>query len=355
MKRLGAVALLAAALLAPGSARAWPRPHDAPAVDAARPVPEVTPEYASVEEAGIRLVYHPQARDRAHTLLVRALALRTELTQVLGRDVLPAVEIRVAAAPAQLSGLSPAEITGSAAAFRHHHLVVMSLEAALGGEPPNLEERLRHELAHLGLDEAVGGHDLPRWFHEGFAADFSGEDGAARAEALTVAALQERLLGLREVDARFPEGAPGPSLALAQAADFVRFLRTRPDHARFTLLIEHLRAGVPLDRALPSSLGADLDTIELSWRKDLARRYSFVPVFAGATLLWVVVAAGISLRRRRQAAAERESPLEAAERLSLHDLPGPLLPEDPTDLAQAMPPDPEVPKVEHGGRWYTLH
>jgi hypothetical protein len=25
------------------------------------------------------------------------------------------------------------------------------------------------------------------------------------------------------------------------------------------------------------------------------------------------------------------------------------------DLARAMPPDPEVPKVEHDGRWYTLH
>lgn len=355
MRRLGAAALLALALLAPRRAAAWPRPHDAPAVAADKPVPEVTPEYAAVEEAGIRLVYHPQARERAHTLLVRALALRTELSAVLGRDVLPAVEIRVAAAPAQLSGLSPAEITGSAAAFRHHHLVVMSLSAALGGEPPDLEERLRHELAHLGLDEAVGEHDLPRWFHEGFAADFSGEDAAARAEALTVAALQDRLLGLREVDARFPDGAPGPSLALAQAADFVRFLRARPARARFSALIEQLRAGAPLDRALPASLGADLDAIELSWRKDLARRYSFVPVFAGATLLWVVVAAGISLRRRRLAAAQQDPPLEAAERLSLHDPPGPLLPEDPTDLAQAIPPDPEVPKVEHGGRWYTLH
>ena len=49
MRRLGGLALVLAALLAPRAASAWPRPHDAPAVDAARPVPEVTPEYAAVE------------------------------------------------------------------------------------------------------------------------------------------------------------------------------------------------------------------------------------------------------------------------------------------------------------------
>ena len=353
-------ALVAAALLAASGAAsaAWPRPYDAPTPPAARVVPDVTPEYASVEDSGLRLVYHPVARERAHALLARAVAIRAELSAQLGRDVLGAVEIRVAAAPAQMAGLAPADVPSGAPAvvFRDHHLVVMSLASGLGGEPPDLEERLRHELAHLALDEAVSNHDLPRWFHEGFAVHFSGEDASQRTEALCVAALRDGILGLREVDARFPDGVPRPSLPLAEAADFSRFLLAKPLRSRFPALIERLRSGEPLDRALPVALGADLDAIELGWRREMAKRYSFVPVFAGATLLWVVVAVGISVRRRRIAAAQRaERPLAAAERLSIHEPAEPHLPEEPETLAQAIPPDPEVPKVEHRGRWYTLH
>src|SRR5262249_41491486 len=162
-------------------------------------------------------------------------------------------------APAQMAGLSPGEVPSGApaVAFREHRLVVMSLSLGLGGEPPDLEERLRHALAHLALDEAVNGHDLPPWFHEGFAVHFSGEASAQRAEALCLAALHDRIIGLAAVDARFPEGAAGPSLPVAQAADFLRFLLERPRKDRFSALIERLRAGDPLDRALPAALGAD--------------------------------------------------------------------------------------------------
>lgn len=357
---IGALLWIAATLFAPAIDASAPRPYDAPGTPRARLVPDFTPEYATIEEAGVRLVYHPLAREKAHALLSRAVAYRAELGVELGRDVLGSVEIRVAAAPAQMAGLSPGEIPAGlpAVAFREHRLVVMSVSSGLGGEPPDLEERLRHELAHIALDDAVGGHDLPRWFHEGFAVHFSGEGGAARAEALCLAALHDRLMSLREVDARFPDGAAGASLAVAEAAEFLRFLLARPVRDRFPALIERLRAGDPLDRALPAALGADLDSIELGWRKEMAKRYSFMPVFAGATLLWVVVALGIAVRRRRLAAAKKAAggrTLPSASRLSSHEPAEPQIPTDPDTLAQAIPPDPEVPKIEHDGRWYTLH
>ncbi|APR82448.1 Hypothetical protein A7982_07797 [Minicystis rosea] len=358
---VGAAIAIATLLHAPTVAARWPRPHDAPAVDPQRAVPEVTPEYASIEDSGIRLVYHPLARERAHALLARARAIRTELSTLLGRSVLGAVEIRVAAMPAQMIAIAPAEIPSGAAAvaFREHRLVVMSLSAGLAGDPPDLEERLRHELAHLALDEAAGGHDLPRWFHEGFAVHVSGEDAASRAESLCLAALHDRLIGLRDVDARFPDGAKGPSLALAEAADFVRFLVEGPARDRFPAVIERLRAGEPLERALPAALGSDIDAIETRWRKEMARRYSFVPVFVGATLLWLVVALGILVRRRRIAAlrrtvSDRRSSSSIA-RFAISEPPEASRTSDPGDIPHAIPPDPEVPKIEHGGRWYTLH
>jgi hypothetical protein len=339
------------------------RPYDAPDVDPARvTVPEPTPEYASTEEAGLKLVYHPLAREKAHVLLSRALAIRTELSQELGRDVLGAVEIRVAAAPAQMAGLAPIEPApgAAAAAFPAVHLVVTSLGSPGAQEMPDLEERLRHALAHLALDEAVAGHDVPRWFHEGYAVHASGEESAARSEALVVAALRDRLLGLRDVEARFPEGPPGATIAAAEAADFVRFLLDRPQRDRFPALIEKLREGEGFERAIASAYGGDVGRLEQRFRKDMAKRYSFVPVLLGATSIWLVVALGIMMRRRRlaaqraQAESERRA-IESAARLAVHEPPTRRLPAEDDELAQAIPPDPDVPKVEHDGRWYTLH
>ncbi len=298
-------------------------------------------------------------------LLARALTIRAALTAELGRDVLGTVEIRVAAMPAQMASLAPPELPpgAPAAAFRDLHLVVMSLGSPLPQETADLEERLRHELAHLALDEAVDGRDLPRWLHEGFAVHASGEDSAARAETLCMAALRDRLLGLRDVAARFPEGPPDGSIAAAEAADFVRFLAEPAQRQRFSALIERLREGKPFETALTTAYDGDLDNVERRFRREMARRYSFVPVLAGATVLWMVVAVGAVIRRRRRAAQRAEAAGErraasvsrAAARLLARDPPAPHLPQEEDDLAQAMPPDPEVPKIEHDGRWYTLH
>lgn len=367
LRRFGA-ALLLAGMLSPLPAAAAPRndrPYDAPAAppapgEGSRPAaPEITPEYASFEEQGIKLVFHLAARDRSHALMTRARAIRAELSAELGREVLGTVEIRVAAVPAQMAALAPGELPpgAQAAAFRDLHLVVMSLGSPLPQDLSELEEHLRHELAHLALDEAVADHDLPRWFHEGYAIHASGEDSASRAEALCLAALRDRLLGLRDVAARFPEGPPGGSVAAAEAADFVRYLSEPPQRQRFSALIERLREGKAFEAALASAYDGDLDSVERRFRKEMARRYSFAPVLGFATVLWVVVAIGVILRRRRLAERRAQA---ASERRAVASRPRPVLPAprltaEEDELAQAMPPDPEVPKVEHDGRWYTLH
>lgn len=363
---LGAVLACAGLLLSPRTAPAAPRPYDAPVVDAQRAaVPELMPEYSVAEEAGIKLVYHVHARGRAHALLEKAVAIRAALSAELGREVLGSVEVRIAAMPGQMGSLAPGELPPGAAAvaYRDLHLVVMSLGSPLNQDQGDLEERLHHALAHLALDEAVAGHDLPRWFHEGYAVHASGEDAAQRAEILCMAALRDRLLGLHEMAARFPDGPPGGSIAAAEAADLVRSLVEPAHRARFVSMIAGLREGKPFDSTLALAYDGDLDHLERRFRKELARRYSFVPVLAFASALWMVVAAGVLIRRRRLAVqrsrteSERRT-LDAAARVFEHEAAGPRLgavPSEEEDLAHTIPPDPEVPKVEHDGRWYTLH
>jgi hypothetical protein len=375
--RLARVAAIAALLffspLVPARASAQPiagavapyfRPWDAPWLDEPLSVPPLPPEYRTDEEAGIRVSYQPSTRDRVRSLQPLAAAIRSELGAQLGRPVLAAIEIRVAAAPSDMARLAPVEqLPGYAAAvaFSQSRLVVMSARSPLSLDAPNLEGLLRHALAHLALDEATGGRPVPRWFHEGFAVQFAGEDSAARAETLARAALSRRLLGLEQIEAQFPADAPEGSLACAEAADFTRFLGA----PRLADLALRLRTGEPWREALAASAGTDT-SLELSWRKEMARRYSFLPVLLGSILLWCAVAAVVLARRararrlrdhlvtRRETGERRARIARAAARRAPGGPRGDRVLDDEA-LHEPVPPDPEVPRVEHDGRWYTLH
>jgi hypothetical protein len=289
-------------------------------------------------------------------------AIRAELSAQLGVEVLRTVEIRVAAAPVEMARLAPAERLGGNAfafAFRDARLVVMSASASRSLDAPDLEGLLRHALAHLALDEALGDRPVPPWFHEGYAAHVSGEDTLSRARTLTAAALQRRLVSVREIEQSFPEGAPDGSIADAEAADFARFLVERPGPERFAALIGKIRGGAAFDAALGEAYGEGAEQVELVWRRELARRYGFVPVLGGATLGWAVIALALFMRRldrhRALAALQKQrAPGERRPRPARETRARPARLDDEA-LAEPVIAEPEVPKIEHDGRWHTLH
>jgi hypothetical protein len=358
-----AAALWSTGVLAAELAGAAPRarPYDAPEVEVARAqVPRVPADYQTHDDAGIRFAYAPLAGDRVRPLIAKAPTIRSELSNLLGREVLASIEIRIAAAHSEMNRVAPADLPGyaTAGAFFKQGLIVMSLTSPLSLEARDLEPWLRHALAHAALDEAAGGNPLPRWLHEGFAIEHAGERAAARAEALCLASLGERMIPLRELDAHFPADAPPGALAFAQAADLTRFLLDGK-RERFQAMLERVRAGEGADTALQLAYGSDAPQLELSWRRAVAKRYAFLPVLLGATLLWIVIAMGLFARRlraRRKALANRRSrrfiEREARAALATARL---RTPTEPEEIMDPIPLEADVPKVEHDGQWYTLH
>ena len=250
----------------------------------------------------------------------------------------------------------------TAVAFSRQRLVVMSLGSADAREPADLEATLRHELAHIALDEAVADHAIPRWMHEGFAADFSGESRAACAEALFSASMHERLVPLDGLDSQLPDGAPEGSLAFAEAVDFARFLGEPPAAPRIGDVARRVREGAgTFDAALSTSFGEDAAHVELAWRKDVARRYGFLPALLAGGLLWLVVAATVVIRRLRAPRRARTVELVRAHDTRLASRARARVDSASDALAKSALSkrrargDIEVPKIEHDGRWYTLH
>ena len=342
-------------------------PRDVPIVlqPAGVKLPPVPATYQQQDVGFMHIAYVASAHERVAPLLRDAEEFKAKLTDELGQPVLQRVEVRIARTPEEMASLAPAEVPppdyASGVAYPSLHLVLLTLSAPRTNEAVDLEEVFRHELAHVALEDAVLGRHVPRWFNEGLAVYQSGEGSMVRTRTLWDATLSDNVLPLADLDRGFPEDHYEVSIAYAESADFVRFLMREPDRARFTALIERTKNGQDFDRALGDAYGSDLKKLEFQWREQLSKRFTYLPVLTGGSLVWVLVicALGVGWYKRRRRAREtlerwgrEEAELDAAigvasraEAAAADDGPEHI----------SVPRLKGLPKVEHDGFWHTLH
>jgi len=356
-----------------GTARAVPRekptaelggepvvPHDVPLVlpSARAAIPPVPAGYVVKDLGWLELAYPPGASERVASIVADADAVKADLASKLGQDVLGHVVVRVAPTVADMAKLAPADAPppeyASGVAYHGLHLVLLSMLAPRGAEAVDLDETFRHELAHVALEDAVQGRHVPVWFNEGLAIALSGELAMARTKTLWNATLSGTLIPLADLDRSFPHRDFEVSIAYAESADFMKFLTRRADQLRFVALIERVREGQPFERAVSEAFGSDLRRLEFEWRGDLEHRFSVLPVLTGGGIVWVLLIGALGYayvrkKRRAKAILDRWAREEALEDARLAKLA-----EDERDVA--LPTVfPASIKVEHHGRWHTLH
>jgi len=337
-------------------------------------IPALPSTFKTRNEGWITFSFPASQEGRVNVLLEAANDARAELAAELGRPVLDKVEVRIARTFEELASLAPIGMPppdyAEGVAYARLRLVIISLVAPNSAEPPVLPEVLKHELAHVALFDAVGGHPVPRWFNEGYAVHASGESSLVRTRTLWTATLSKRLLPMSDLDRSFPAHSDLAAIAYAQSADFVRFLLRRQDRARFNMFIERIERGENFDRAITDAYASDLRRLEFQWREEVNKRFSWAPVILGGGLLWigafVLVGLGFLKRRRdtkrtlarwareeaeedRRARIERERP--PVHVIISHRDPAASFPAPPVRGPEGEP----APKVEHDGRWHTLH
>jgi hypothetical protein len=360
-------------------------PGDAPRSHAGTlRLPGVPTGFNTYKGGWITFVYHPSIRERVQPLINDANAARTELTEWMGQSVLSEVRVVVARTPGEMEELRPPNAPypsyAAGVAYPEIGLILLTVKPVHPNSRQELGEVFRHELAHVALEDAVGGRPIPRWFNEGFAVMASGESSFVRLQTLWTATVADNLLSLGQLERTFPANENDADVAYAEAADVVRFLVRREERHRFRGLISRLRDGETMDAALLNSYGEETAALESEWRDEVAKRYTFWPVLFSGSVIWAgtlgLFAVGWRKKKRKAAATlqrwERE---EAAEdemrkRLALRADPAPPPPRVHIVLARStaddaptvLPPqvlprasDVEVPKVEHDGQWHTLH
>jgi len=352
------------------------RPGDAPwAHGLERVALPKPPGYNTYDGGWIQYSYHPSVLERVQPLIKEAETFKAELTRRLGHPVLERVDVRIARTPREMRSLAPSEGSvpsyASGVAYSQIGLVLLTIQPLHPNSQHDLLEVFKHELVHVAMHDAVEGRHIPRWFNEGFAVHASGENRTTRLWTLWSATLSEDLLPMAELETSFPADPNTASIAYAQAADFVRFLMRDHDEHRFRAAMARMRAGQPFAAAFGDAYGNELGTLEYEWLEDVAKRYTFWPVLFSSTVIWVgVLGLLVWGWRRRKARAEvtlaRWAREEAQEDLSVAKrasaealgrvhivLTRPSAPEVP-EIGPGLR-EPEVPKVEHDGRWHTLH
>ncbi len=359
------------------SARAGVKPADAPPLTQPSDVPQVgpgeavipavPPSYLTRDLGWLKLSYPPAATERVASLLHDADAIKTELSETLGQDVLGHVEVRITPTIGDMTRLAPIGAPppsyASGVAYPRLHLVLISMFAPRGADATNLDQVFRHELAHVALEDAVLGQHVPVWFNEGLAIRLAGENSLDRQQVLWNATISGSLLPLADLDRSFPSDHFEVGIAYAESADFLRFLMRRSDRVRFSAMLQRVREGQTFDHALTDAYGSDLRKLEFQWRSEVERRYSVIPILAGGGIIWVVVIGAlgwgyVKKRSRSKAILAKWAQDEAIEDALLARRAAEAVEVDDSDrdlarisLRGARPPS----KVEHDGDWHTLH
>ena len=270
------------------------------------PLPE---DYLRVERDSVTWDFPASAIERVRPLMG---AFRSEWTRIasdLGERLDPRLHVRVVRDADEMRALAPPGMPppsyASGVAYPSLGLILLSMTAPFGGDPPQIERVFVHELSHVALHRAVGGHPVPRWFTEGLAIQHAREHSFERVKVLAAAAYESQRIPLSQLSGRFPDGPTQVDLAYAQSADLVRFLMDDPrGQTKLRRLVRSLRDGLSFSDALFESYYMRPAQLERDWVEDLRSRSRVYPLLVGGSLAWVLAAILLPvayLRRRKRA------------------------------------------------------
>lgn len=193
--------------------------------------------------------------------------------------------------------------------------IVVPAYASARSAPGEANAVLRHEWAHLALNEYLGGLRIPRWFDEGYA--LLAENGFEAMEAwrLRVLMALERTPPLDSLTLDWPSDQASAEVAYLLAGSALTYLNEESGERGLRRLLERWRDGGALDPALRATYGVGVDQLEEDWRRWVRRRFGWLTVATHSAVIWtafgVALIALTASRRRRD--RERMARLRATE------------------------------------------
>jgi len=174
---------------------------------------------------------------------------------------------------------------------------------------------LRHEWAHLGLHDYLGGLRVPRWFDEGYARWAEGGFDASEAWRLRLLLALGRTPPLDSLSLEWPRDRASAEVAYLLAASAVAYLVEESSERGIGVLLERWRRSGSFEVALRGTYGVTSGQLEEDWRRWIHERFGWVLVLSNSLVLWgllgIMLVLMVMVRRRHN--RERMARLRAGE------------------------------------------
>ncbi|PWB53363.1 MAG: hypothetical protein C3F13_09475 [Anaerolineales bacterium] len=147
-----------------------------------------------------------------------------------------------------------------------------TIMAIAPGEADWASSVIPHELAHLVTEAVVFnclGMWLPTWLSEGLATYAEGETSEYYQDIITTALEQDSLPPLRTLESGFSSISAEANLSYAQSGMVVTYMIDTYGSEQMSDLLNSIKSGNKIDKALMAVYGKNTDGIEAEWRISL--------------------------------------------------------------------------------------
>ncbi len=166
---------------------------------------------------------------------------------------------------------------------------------------------LKHEWAHVALQQYLQGLRVPRWFDEGFSQWTSGGWAFTDGWRLRVAFAMGRAPPLDSLVLAWPRDRASAELAYLLSATAVEYLVAESGERGLELLLQRWREERSFPAAFRRVYGVTLGQFEEDWKKYVKRRYGWLFVLSHSTAFWLVLTLALLLMARVRKKRNREA------------------------------------------------
>jgi len=245
----------------------------------------------SVTRSGVTTPFRPANQRFAERVLDIVIDEREDLSRRFPRAQLGRIIVDVAGSGQEFTALSYGGVPdwGAGCAIEAERRIVVRSPRATSA-PHDLRTLLRHELAHLAIQDELGEVRAPRWFHEGTASAVAGEWRLEESAAVAVAAWRGKLLRPSELVHRFPTNARRARLAYAESYQAVLLLEELAGVDTVDELVRAVGAGQSFGHAMQRMLSVDANTFDELLLRRLRERFGLALLLRRGNLLFVAAA-----------------------------------------------------------------
>lgn len=195
---------------------------------------------------------------------------------------------------------------GAGVAIPRESTIVIPAYASGRGRGWSDARLLRHEWAHVGMHQYLGGLRVPRWFSEGYAEWASGGWDASEGWRLRVA-LASGSPSLDSLTLSWPRSRTGAEIAYLLSATTLEYLVQPSGERGLELLLERWKDTGSFERAFRTTFGMTSGQFERNWRRYVKERYGWLFVLSHSAIFWMALTLAMLVMVRLRRGRNREA------------------------------------------------